>query len=108
MMSTQINEPARRRIKRAVPAQTEFLVERAGGDAQQQQPKNPNERVDEQLPSPLPIISAEIGCFSCAGGYATFLLPENPSRHNRRWSAPSGNSPLGTCPAIRLELREFR
>src|SRR5271170_5808566 len=42
-----------------IPAQAEFLVERAGCDAQQQQTKNPNESVDEQLRSPLPLIPAK-------------------------------------------------
>jgi hypothetical protein len=44
----------------AVPAQPDFLVDRAGCRAQKQNSKNPNESVEEQLPSPLPCIATEI------------------------------------------------
>src|SRR5271156_1822507 len=103
-MRAHIYGLARRGVDLAVPAQTEFLVDRASCRAEKQNAKNPNESVDEQLISP----AAEIGCFSCASDYATFPPPENRPRRNRRWSVPSNNSPRGTDPAIRFPLREFR
>src|SRR5271156_4211918 len=103
-MRSEIYEPARWRMELAVPAQAEFLVDRASCRAEKQNAKNPNESVDEQLLSP----AAEIGCFSCASGYATFPLPESQTPRNRRWSAPSNNFPRDTDPTIRFPLREFR
>src|SRR5580704_7119558 len=43
----------------SVAAQAEFLEQRAGCDTEQQQPKNPNEGVGEQISSSLPTISAK-------------------------------------------------
>ena len=61
----------------AVPEQSEFLIDRAGQHAQRQQPKNPNESVDEQLPRPAAEIAAEIRRFNSACDRTTFPLPEN-------------------------------
>jgi|HubBroStandDraft_1064217.scaffolds.fasta_scaffold05630_6 hypothetical protein len=50
-MRFEIHESARSRMQLEVSAQPELLVGRAGKRAQQKRPKNPNESVNEQLPS---------------------------------------------------------
>src|ERR1700733_13862235 len=102
-MRSQIYESARSRMLAEISAQPEPLVDRTGDGAQHQNSENPNESVNEQLPSP----AAKIRCFSCASGYATFPPPENPTPRNRQWSAPSDNFRRDTVPATRFPLREF-